>query len=686
MLLTEQFDTQLGDLFSLNISPMWVYERESGFFLAANHAAIGVFGYEEQEFLQMKVTDLLTDAVFQKLFEPNQDLQHPPIIELKHKNGASVFVKLTQYQTQYNGGNAFVLSAIDCTHFKNKEAILKEEIQQLRSQILVADFTNNLVIIVDDTGRISWVNTAFVNTMQYSLDEIIGKRPSEFIHGPLSDLQTSSRIKEAIKNRQAFKEEIIHYTKDQTPIWIHAIGQPIFDFKNKLIKYIIVETDITNQKQQQEQLNRSESELNAFFNSSGSILVLFDKDFKVTAFNNKAQEIVEDVLHASIQIGQPVFNMVPNEAKEIFKHFATEALEGNSSENREAKLPGHDSWWNMRYSPIYNGFGEIIGASFTAIDISDRIKKELQLVESEKRYSLVTQATFDAIWDWDIEKNTLFRGEGFYSLFGYTTGSLKNDPSNWDNLIHPDDFQRVVIDFQNLLDTDVTSWIEEYQFLKSDGSYAFVRDKAIIIRNEKGKAIRMVGAMQDITTEVLKEQQLKMFESAIKNTNDAVVITSAQLPNTSDVKILFVNDSFVKMTGYSLEEVLGKSLKMLQGPLTDRTEIQRLKNAIVNWLPCEIETINYTKNGEPFWVNISIVPVANESGWFTHWIGIQKDMTDRRKQMEERELMIRELTKNNTELKQFSYITSHNLRAPLTNMIGIFNLLDLSLILSLIHI
>ncbi len=140
-------------------------------------------------------------------------------------------------------------------HLKKKEAFLNEKIQQLNSQTLVADFTNNLVIVVDDTGRISWVNNAFVNTMQYSIDEIIGKRPSEFIHGPLSDLNTSTRIKEAIKNKQAFKEEIIHYTKDKRPIWILADGQPIFDVKNKLIQYLIVETDITNQKQQQEQLN-----------------------------------------------------------------------------------------------------------------------------------------------------------------------------------------------------------------------------------------------------------------------------------------------------------------------------------------------------------------------------------------------------------------------------------------------
>jgi PAS domain S-box-containing protein len=680
MLITKQVDIQLGDFFFQNLSPMWVYEGESGCFLAVNDAAIDAFGYEEQEFLNMTVTEFLTEATLEKLNTPIKDFKNPPIWEIINKNGETVFVKLTQYQTQFNGTNCFLLSAIDCTQFKKQEAIHKEEIQHLNSQTLVANFTNNLVIIVDDTGRISWVNNAFVNTMQYTIDEIIGKRPSEFIHGPLSDLNTAARIKEAIKNKQAFKEEIIHYTKSQTPVWIFAEGQPVFDFKNKLIRYIIIETDITNQKQQQEQLNRSESELHAFFNSSGSLLVLLDTELNVTAFNNKAQLALEEILHSTIQIGKPILELLPNEVKETFKHFAAEALAGRGTENREAKLPGHGSWWNMRYLPLYNSFGEIFGASFTAIDITDRIKKEMLLVESEKRYSLVTQATFDAIWDWDIQQNTLYRGEGFFTLFGYETGTLKNDPSTWDNLIHPDDFKRVVADFQKILDSDTTNWIEEYQFLKSNGSYAFVRDKAIIIRDETGKAIRMVGAMQDITADVLKEQQLKIYEYAIKKTSDAVVITSAQLPNSSDVKITFVNDAFVKMTGYSFEEVLGKSPRILQGPLTDKNEILRLKNAIINWLPCEIETINYTKNGEAFWVNISTVPVADESGWFTHWIAIQKDMTDRRKQMEERELMIEELTKNNRELKQFSYITSHNLRAPLTNMIGIFNLLDLSVI------
>lgn len=222
--------------------------------------------------------------------------------------------------------------------------------------------------------------------------------------------------------------------------------------------------------------------------------------------------------------------------------------------------------------------------------------------------------------------------------------------------------------------------MEEYRYLKSDGNYTYVRDKAIIIRNNKGKATRIVGALQDISQQIQRNEQLKLFESAIKNTTDAVVITDTNSINSSEVKIVFVNEAFTKMTGYNSEDIIGKSPRILQGHLTDRSELNRMRYAIANWTPCEIEIINYKKNGEPFWVNISIVPVANDIGWYTHWIAIQKDITDRRNQMEERELMIHELTKNNIELKQFSYITTHNLRAPLTNMIGIFGLLDMSLV------
>lgn len=663
---------------------MWVYDCETLHFLSVNSAAIKLYGYSDEEFLQSTIHDILHPneleiLISNSIYESEEDKNESYCQHIR-KDKSVIWVKIAQLGVEFKNKKAKLVTAIDFTSTKMQKTLLREKNQELETLSLVARFTNNLVMITDETGRISWVNNAFNKIMQYSQDEIIGKRPSEFIHGPLSNLQTSLQIKEAIKNKLPFKEEIIHYTKNKLPIWILADGQPVFDEHNKLIKYVIVETDITVQKQQQEKLNRSESDLNAFFNSSGSILVLFDNEFKVLAFNKKAQLIIKELLNTSIQLGGSVFSMIPTYSIETFKHFANEALAGRGTENREIQLRGLNIWWNIRYLPLYDSFGEIIGASLTAIDITDRKKAESILIENEERYHLVTKATSDAIWDFDIEKNKLYRGEGFQTLFGYQSGILTNNSTNWDELIHKDDFEKVNGHFQNILKSNDSNWVQEYRYLKSDGTYTFVRDKAIIIRNKHGKATRIVGAMQDISNQTQREEQLKLFESAIKNTTDAVVITDVPNGQDSEVRIVFVNEAFTKMTGYDFEEVIGKSPKLLQGTLTDRKEMDKLKNALINLTPCEIETVNYKKNGEPFWVNISIVPVANETGCYTHWIAIQKDITDRRNQMEERELMIHELSKNNVELKQFSYITSHNLRAPLTNMIGIFNLLDMSLV------
>jgi PAS domain S-box-containing protein len=550
--------------------------------------------------------------------------------------------------------------------------------EELETLSLVAKYTNNMVLIINDVSEITWVNDAFIQKMKYSLDEVLSKRPGDFLNGPLSGQQVGTNIRTAIKKRHPFREEIIHYTKDQLPIWILADGQPIFDNSGKLIKYVIVETDITLQKHQDELLKRTESELNAFFNSSGSILILFDNSLRITTFNKKSEAFIQNHFKVGIQIGTPILNIFKIFEIEKFGEFALDTLKGQGRENIEFQLKKLGIWWNIRFLSIYDSFGTIIGGSFTALDFTERKKIEINLKQSEERFSLVSKATFDAIWDWDIEKNTLFRGEGYFTLFGYETGVLKNDTSNWDNLIHKDDFKKVVTGFQKKLDSGVSKWEEEYRFLKSDGTYAYVRDKAIIIRDDSGRAIRMVGAMNDISIQVQREEQLKLLGSVITNTNDAIVITDSFSSNGSGLRIIYVNEAFTKMTGYLQEEIIGNTPKILQGPLTDKNELKRLKLALENSKPCEIETINYKKNGDPFWVNLSIVPVANEKSEYTHWIAIQKDVTERRKQMEEREQMIHALTQNNNELRQFSYITSHNLRGPLTNMIGILNLIETS--------
>ena len=132
-----------------------------------------------------------------------------------------------------------------------------------------------------------------------------------------------------------------------------------------------------------------------------------------------------------------------------------------------------------------------------------------------------------------------------------------------------------------------------------------------------------------------EEQRLKLLESVVTNSHDSVIVTEAEPTPGTGLKIVYVNEAFTRMTGYSAAEVIGRSPSLLQGPKTDQEELARLAQAIKDWSPYETTLLNYKKNGEEFWVNFSISPVADNSGWYTHWIAIERDVTHQTRREQE---------------------------------------------------
>jgi PAS domain S-box-containing protein len=130
------------------------------------------------------------------------------------------------------------------------------------------------------------------------------------------------------------------------------------------------------------------------------------------------------------------------------------------------------------------------------------------------------------------------------------------------------------------------------------------------------------------------------------------------------------------MSGYHTDEIIGKTPNIFKGPNSDKEEYKKLIDALKKKQECLIETISYKKNKEEYWVRFSMIPIYNTENELSHWISIQRDVSEEKKQEKEKEQLIRELTQNNKDLKQFSYITSHNLRAPLSNLTGLLNLIE----------
>ncbi|OYU84008.1 MAG: hypothetical protein CFE24_08690 [Flavobacterium sp. BFFFF2] len=314
-------------------------------------------------------------------------------------------------------------------------------------------------------------------------------------------------------------------------------------------------------------------------------------------------------------------------------------------------------------------------SSLIAVVIENRKAAE-EVRKSKERYEMVSLATRDTIWDWNIQSDTIHWSKGLEEVFGYYKDITTTDSKWWFEKIHPEDSVAMSVNLYNFLNSKSDSWQHEYRFKCNDGTYKYILDRAFLVKDDKGEPARLIGTLQDISQQKSEEQRLKLLETVIVESKDAVVIAEADEALTSTPKIVFINASFSKMTGYQLEEVRGNHFGILFGPQSDKRELVRLTQALQIESDCEIQSICYRKSGERFWADLSIIPIKNNEGVLTHWISIQRDISEEKSKDIEKEQLIRELTQNNRDLKQFSYITSHNLRAPLSNLIGLLNLVD----------
>jgi PAS domain S-box-containing protein len=299
-----------------------------------------------------------------------------------------------------------------------------------------------------------------------------------------------------------------------------------------------------------------------------------------------------------------------------------------------------------------------------------------EIKESNERYDIVSKATSDTIWDWKIEEDKMFWNKGIEGVFGYKEDQVGKSSKWWFDNIHPEDTIKMSIKLYSFIEQKTEKWQDQYRFKCADGSYKYVLDRGFILKDEKGRSVRMIGAIQDITKQKEEEQRLKLLETVITHTKDSIIITESNLNEGKIPNIVYVNPAFSLISGYNSDEIIGKSPEEFMGPNSDIKEHEKLVNAIMNKEECQVETLSYKKNREAYWVNFNMLPVYDSEGELSHWVSIQRDITEEKKQEVEKEQLIKELTQNNKDLQQFSYITSHNLRAPLSNLTGLLNLID----------
>jgi polar amino acid transport system substrate-binding protein len=196
-----------------------------------------------------------------------------------------------------------------------------------------------------------------------------------------------------------------------------------------------------------------------------------------------------------------------------------------------------------------------------------------------------------------------------------------------------------------------------------------------------GELVGVMGTGRNITERRAGEvalaqalEQQRMFELCISKLNDAVIISRVQPFEDPDPRIVFVNDAFERMTGYSRSEVMNQNPELLQGPDTQLSEQERMRLCLSQWQPAHAELIYYKKDGQQFWSEIDTVQMAYDLGWFR--IAVMRDISER-KNIEAEMLHICDRALEASRLKsEFLSTISHEMRTPMNGVLGMAQVLQ----------
>ncbi len=204
-------------------------------------------------------------------------------------------------------------------------------------------------------------------------------------------------------------------------------------------------------------------------------------------------------------------------------------------------------------------------------------------------------------WEFNLVTQAMVWSDGIYRILGYEPDEFELNFDKVMSLIHPDDRQASLEQIQATIASGQPYSMQK-RFIHKNNQIIIVLSVGKLVYDATGKNLQLCGIFQDITQQIKELERLKLLESVVVHTNDAVIITEAEPIDAPGPKILYVNAAFTQMTGYTAEEILGKSPRILQGPNTDKTELVKLKKALKSWQSCEITVLNYKKKRTTFLV------------------------------------------------------------------------------------
>jgi PAS domain S-box-containing protein len=357
-----------------------------------------------------------------------------------------------------------------------------------------------------------------------------------------------------------------------------------------------------------------------------------DRDWRFTYVNRKAEEwwkrTREDL------IGKVYWDEFPaavgSEAHEAHQLAMQERLTAHIE--TVSSLLGH--WVDIDIHPTAAG-----GLSVYFRDVSERKWGEAALRQTEERYRLAAKATNDAIWDWDLAADRILWNEALTTLFGYT--QCETNGSWWKEHLHPDDREQVTEAIHAVIDGGPEHWSMEYRFVRADGSDAYVFDRGYVIRDETGRAVRMIGAMIDLT-------ERKRAEAALRESEE---FTRRILESSTDcIKVLDADARLRFMSPGGMEVMEVEDFGAIEGcdwrDFWSGPDHEQAREAVRTALAggnARFRGHTPTMKGRPRWWDVSVTPILGHDGSVDKLLSVSRDITETKQAEEHQRLLIHEL-------------------------------------------
>jgi len=289
--------------------------------------------------------------------------------------------------------------------------------------------------------------------------------------------------------------------------YVSASGYPVFDAEGRFIGYRGIAKDITARKLAEAELRRFRAALDI----SADAISLVDADsMRIIDINDAALRNLGYERHELL--GQPVSAVFPDRSLEDMRAAYDRLLQSpHGSELQQMRHRRKDGTVvpvEVTRRVLRTGDGTyIIGI---ARDLTERLRSEERLRSSHERFEMVSRATNDVVWDWNLVTNQVWWNENFQKLFGYEPQEIGAYADSWTSRIHPEDAARIKSQVDAAIRGGAKAWAGEYRFLCKDGTYVDVYDRGLLMHDEGGRPVRMIGAMMDVSERKHSERRMRV--------------------------------------------------------------------------------------------------------------------------------------------------------------------------------